>query len=270
MATADAIDEFALRRIEADAEKLMLTDAAGAHLALAKVAALRWDVDEMTRRHELAITLRDSAFSRCDYSDSLTLIGEIDEAFEVAREASSRAPDDLDVLRQAIKSAVQDARFREAQKLCNRWSKLSPQEPMPLQPTSRRWSRLSSEAYSPRPVLATPCGRHRDSGAMRTSDAAAFSIQPSIEDPGSFGFEYDLIASPAEAGDLNNALARRWGGFTPAPRRSWPRIRAGVYRDSGSPRRGSPHRPLPDPARPSSSGGSPARPEVPGGVVVGI
>ena len=94
MATADAIDEFALRRIEADAQKLMRVDAAGGHLALAKVAALRWEVDEMIRRHELAITLRDSAFTRCDYSDSLTLVGEIDEAFEVAREASSRAPDE--------------------------------------------------------------------------------------------------------------------------------------------------------------------------------
>ena len=210
MASADAIDEFALRRIEADAQKLMRVDAAGGHLALARVAALRWEVDEMIRRHELAITLRDSAFTRCDYSDSLVLVGEIDEAFEVAREASSRAPDNLAVLRHAIKAAVQDARFHEAQKLCERWCKLSPQESPPLQPD------IAAVVEAVERGVFTEAGARdalRSASGLR-GDAhircSGFSIQPSIEEPGSFGFQYDLIASPAEAGDLNYALARRW------------------------------------------------------------
>ena len=210
LATADAIDEFALRRIEADAEKLMCTDVAGAHLALARVAALRWDIDEMIRRYELAVTLRDSVFARCDYADSLTLVGEIGEAFEVAREASSRAPDNPTVLRHAIEAAVQNARFREAQKLCERWSQLSPQESVPLQPD------IAALVEAVERGVFTETGAR---GALRSASGlrgdahircVGFSIQPSIEEPGSFGFEYDLIASPAEAGDLNYALARRW------------------------------------------------------------
>lgn len=214
MATADAIDEFALRRIEADAEKLMGTDAAGAHLALARVAALRWDFDEMTRRHELALTLRDSAFTRCDYSSSLTLVGEIDEAFEIAREARTRAPDDLMVLRHAIEAAVQGAQFREAQTLCDRWSKLSPHKAMPLQPgiaalTAAVEHGAFTEAGA-RDALRSAAAIRRDAHIR----CSGFSIQPSVEDPGSFGFKYDLIASPDDAGDLNYALAQRWADST--------------------------------------------------------
>ena len=210
MATLEAIDEFALRRIEADAQKLMGVDAAGAHLVLARVAAFRWDFDEVTRRHELAIRLRDSAFTRCDYSSSLTLVGEIDKAFEIAREAQIRAPDDLMVLRHAIEATVQDAQFREAQTLCDRWSRLSPQKAMPLQPGIAALARaVEHGAFTEsgaRDALRSAAAIRRDARIRHSG----FSIQPSIEEPGSFGFKYDMITSPDDAGDLNYALAQRW------------------------------------------------------------
>ena len=214
MATTAAIDEFALRRIEADAEKLMGTDVAGAHLALARVAALRWDFDEMNRRHELAIRLRDTAFTRCDCSTSLTLVGEIDKAFEIAREAQTRAPDDLMVLRHAIEAAVQDAQFRKAQTLCDGWSRLSPQKAMPLQPGIAALAKaVEHGAFTEagaRDALRSAVTIRRDA-RIRCS---GFSVQPSVEEPGSFGFKYDLIASPDDAGDLNYALAQRWADST--------------------------------------------------------
>ena len=39
---------------------------------------------------------------------------------------------------------------------------------------------------------------------------AGTTIVPSLDEPGSFLYEYRLIVRPAAAADLNEALARRW------------------------------------------------------------
>ncbi len=206
---ADTIDEFALRQVEADAEKLMRSDAAAANAVLVMVAALRWDVDEMKRRHRSAIRLGDSPYTRYDYSNALTVVGEIDAAFDVARDGLSRAPDDLEVLYRVIVAAVLAARFHEARALCDRWRKLSPQEEMPHEPT------IASLVQAIKRGVFSEAGARK---ALRMASAVrrnarmrikGFSIEPSVEDPGEFAFEYALIASPAETAELNYALACR-------------------------------------------------------------
>ena len=210
IALADAVDELALRRAETDAAKLMRADAAGGNALLAVVAALRWDLDQMKRRYDLATRLRDSVYTRYDYSNTLALVGEIDAAFAVARDALRRAPDNLRVLQRAIMAAVHVARFREAEVLCDRWRKLSPQQEMPLRST------IASLVEAVERGVFSEAGARK---ALRTASAVrcdahmrikGISIQPSVEDPGEFVFEHALIGTPSETADLNYTLACRW------------------------------------------------------------
>ena len=210
IATADVVDKYALGQVQADAEGLMRTNAAGAHAALAMVAALRWDVEELRRQHGAAVGLRDSAHPCGDYSAPFTMVGEIDEAYQVACDALARTPDDLTALHRAIEAGVQDGRFHDARALCERWNRRSSNGEMPLRPDIEEL------------VEAVEQGGFTESGArevLRTASALrrharirckGFSIWPSIEDPGTFWLNYDVIASADDAGDLNYALADRW------------------------------------------------------------
>lgn len=204
------IDEFALRRIAADARKLMSTDAANAHAVLGRVAALQWDVDGLRRHSRSAISLGDPVLSRWDYSMSLFLVGEIEESYEMARDAWQRAPDNLSVLDHLIVSALHAARFEEAQVLCDRGRKLAPKRDLPLAIVVGELAKAVRQ------------GEFSEEGARETLQAAdslrsdarirpnGAIVVPSRDEPGSFLFEYRLITSPTSAGDLNEALALRW------------------------------------------------------------
>lgn len=210
ISTAEVVDEYALRQAEADAEGLIRTDAAQAHAALAMVAALRWDVEATRRQHEAAIALQDSRPNSSDYANVFTILGEIDDAYRAACDALAKMPDDPTAMRCAIEAAVQDARFHDANTLCERWVKQSPQEQMPLRQSvgelAEAVERGAFTEAGARDVLRTASALRRDA-RIRCS---GFSIQPSVEDPGTFGFHYDVIASTEEASDLNCALAERW------------------------------------------------------------
>ena len=204
------IDEFALRRIVADAGKLMSTDAANAHAVLGRVAALRWDVVELKRRYRSAISLGDPVSNRWDYSTALSIVGETEESYQMALSAWKRAPDNLSLLGHLIQTALHTARFGKAQAYCERGHKLAPKLDFPFAGVvtelaqAVRHGEFSEEGA--RVVL-------RVADSMR-SDARIrldrLTIVPSLDEPRSFLFEYHLITSPTTAGDLNEALALHW------------------------------------------------------------
>ncbi len=204
------IDEFALRRIAADARKLMSTDAAGAHTVLGRVAALRWDVAELKRRYQSAISLGDPVLSRCDYSAALFLVGEAEQSYEIAHEAWQRAPNSLPVLDELITSAIHVAHFEEAKALCDHRRKLAPKQDLPIAGVV---SELANAVH--RDAFSEAGARE----ALRAADSArsdarirsnGIMIVPSLDEPDSFLFEYRLIASPTVAGELNEALSLHW------------------------------------------------------------
>ena len=204
------VDEFALRRIAADARKLMSTDAANAHAVLGRVAALQWDVDGLRRHYRSAISLGDPVLSRWDYSTALFLVGEVGESYEVARDAWQRAPDNLPLLDDLTASALHVAHFGEARVFCDRRRKLAPKvEPLLAGVISQLVKAVRQGGFSEE-------GAQR---ALRSADSVRsearirpnrMTIVPSQDEPGSFLFEYRVITSPAAAGDLNEALALRW------------------------------------------------------------
>ncbi len=204
------VDELALRRIAMDAERIVSTDGANARAVLGRVAALQWNIAELKRQYEVAISIDDSATIRWDYATSLFLVGEAGPAYEMSHDAWRRAPHNPAIVEQLVVAAVHDARFRHAKTLFDRWSKLVPTESPPLGQVVEGLARAVEESVfserGARDVLraadAIRCDAHvRPNG---------FIIVPSLEEPGSFLYEYRLIASPAMATDLNETLALSW------------------------------------------------------------
>ena len=204
------IDEFALQQIVADARKLMSTDAACAHAVLGRVAAFRWDVAELRRHYRSAISLGDPVLSRWGYSTALLLVGETEESYEVARDAWRRAPDNLSLLDELIATAVHSARFQEAQELCDHRRKLAPKGDLPLDPVIQELVKAVQQGHfseeGAREILRAADLMRRDA-QIRPNGV---KITPSWFEPGSFLYEYRLVASPKLAGDLNEALSLRW------------------------------------------------------------
>ena len=207
---AEPLDEVAVRRIVAGANKLMRVDAAAGHELLGRVAALRWDVDEMKRRHMLSVSLGDPVLSRCNFALSLTLVGLIDEAFQIALEAAEHSPGDRVPLRVAIETALAGGRLRTAKSYVDRWRKLSPDEAAPHTP----------EVYSL--VRALGQGLFTEDGVRDVLGVAAsirvnarvrshhITVSESIEEPGSFLMTEYVVTPSSRAADLNCELAERW------------------------------------------------------------
>ncbi len=210
VSAADPVDEVALRRIVAETNKLMGADPAMGHALLGRVAALRWDIDEMKRRHRLAVPLGDPGLSRIDFANSLALVGLIDEAYDVALGAFECAPDDLLVLRLLIDVALLSGRLRDAQRYVSRWRKLSPKEDAPH----------AEHIESLR--VALDQGLFSESGVRGILRVAAatlasshvrghrISISESYHEASSFLMTVYVIASSSRAADLNCELASRW------------------------------------------------------------
>lgn len=210
ISAADPVDEVALRRFVADANRLMSADAATGHQLLGRVAALRWDVHEVKRRHRLSVSLGDPVLSRCNFAHSLSIVGLTDDAFEVALEASEHAPDDLFALNVLINAALANGRLRDAQTHLNRWRKLS----------SNNETSLARDIDSL--VVALDQGLFSQDGVLEILRLAAtiqinararcdrVTVSESFEEPGSFLMTQYVIASASRAVDLNCELADRW------------------------------------------------------------
>ena len=208
IANASVSDDFAVRRLEAEAKKLMDTDAAGAHTVLGGVAALRGDAGEARRRHKVAISLG-APFAHYNYAFSLDYLGESDEAFEVVRDGWRKTPDDVIVLQLLIRLAIRTAHFREAREFCEHWRTLSPQQSIPLAPVIADLvaavERGEFQEENAREVLGMAVTIERDAG-IRCPEV---DIVAAYSEPGSFLYKRYVLASPRDAGALNEELAGR-------------------------------------------------------------
>ena len=207
---AEPIDEVALHRVVVGAEKLMPVDAAAGHELLGRVAALRWDVDEMKRRHRLSVSLGNPVLSRCNFANSLDLVGLIDEAVQVALEASEHAPDNNLALHVLINAALSSGRLRDAQDYLNRWRKLFPDQAAPHSPEiDSIVAALDRGLFSEGGVreILRVAESIRANAHVRCHHIA---VSESFEEPGSFLMTEHLVAPSSLAADMNCELADRW------------------------------------------------------------
>ena len=210
IAWADEQDDFSLLRIEREARGLMTADPVGAHTVLGALASLRGNAEDVRYHNDIALQQSGrTADALNNYSVCLLQIGEAVEAFEFAREAFQRAPDNSVVLRQLIGVAVESAHFREARDLCDRWSALYPDRTVPHESPARGLAgavdRGAFREESAREVLQI-AQEMRSAANVRQVETA---VVEDCTEPDSFLYKIHVLASPAGAAELNEKVADR-------------------------------------------------------------
>ena len=199
-------DELEVGRIARDANALMDADPAGAHVVLGAVAAARGDAAETKHRYRIALQLNDSFTNRRNYSVSLSLLEEHDEAFDVVKGMLESHPNDVELLDHAIRLALESALLSEATRLCDQRDRVAP----------NRKNRLASQI---REVAAAVAARSFTEGGVREALRTVAEIQRSegvrtvrvgithdtVEQ--SFLYLRGVNASPETVAALNERLA---------------------------------------------------------------
>ena len=209
-AAGTELSEFELRRIERDARALMRKDAGFAHTVLGAVAALRGNSEEARQHHDIALKRSGwSATAYQNYSVSLTLLGELTEAFKLEIEAYQRYPGDKELLRQVVGTALESTHFREGLELCAQWNESVPGHPLPYEPLLKTLTTaVERQAFDEeliREVLEIARGVLRESHVRTLSGA----ILADHTDSDSFLYEIHIAASPKMAAELNLSFADR-------------------------------------------------------------
>ncbi len=205
------VDDLGLRRIRQEAQTLMGADPVEAHTVLGALATLEGRADDVRKHFRIALQQSGhSASVSRNYSCSLLALGRSDEAFEVAKQASGRAPDDLAVLEHLISTALQAGRLLEARTFRQRLGRLSPERSLPGESVEEMLGdavdRGAFREESIQEVLRTVHETLADTGVRRTnlSELKTYAV-----DPDSFLFLVHVFASPERAAELNEALADR-------------------------------------------------------------
>ena len=207
---SEVLDDLALGRLAREAQALMKSDAAGAHMVLGGIAGIEGDAAGVRAHHVIALRL--SARDRQvlgNHAAALTNVGEMDDAFATMMEAHERYPDDTHLLEDAIGIAVQGARFGESRALYERWNKLRPGEPRgeEVQMTAAAEA-VDRGALSERAAQRVVRLAHevRLSAGTRYAGCLLATV---YGEPDRFGFDVHVHTLPDAAADLNEALANR-------------------------------------------------------------
>ena len=204
----EVLDDLALARLAREAQGLMKSDPAGAHMVLGGIAGIEGDVTRVCKHHEIALKLSGrSSQTLTNYAAALINVGEMNEAFTTIMEAHDRARGDLRVLTSAIGIAVQSAEFRRSHVLYHRWNLLRPQEPREdeelMKAAGEAIDRGAFNEEAARKVVRLAHQVRVKVGA-RYAESALVSV---YGEPDRFGLDMHVHTSPGEAADLNEAFA---------------------------------------------------------------
>ena len=205
------VDDLVLRRIRHEAQRLMGADPVEAHTVLGAIATLEGRADEV--RQHFRVALQHSGHSASvsrNYSCSLLALGLPDEALDIAKQASDRAPDDLALLEHLITAALEAGRLLEARTFRRRFGKLSLEPSPPDESVEKmlgdavdrgvfREESIQDVLWAVHEILAVAGVRRINRSDLKTYAA----------DPDSFLFRVHVLAPPERAAELNEALADR-------------------------------------------------------------
>lgn len=202
VASTPALDNLEIQRITRDANTLMQSHPAVAHTVLGGIAALHGDAEESRSHHRVALTLDRSLVVRFNYSISLSLLEEHEEALEVVRDTLRDFPDDVRLLNHGIHNALDSGNFVTARAYCDRWDRLVPADPNPLSERARQLADAIDAGIfgeqGVRDVLKILADVQRREH-VRTTNTAITPKDP----PGSFLYERTILATPTVASNMN-------------------------------------------------------------------
>ena len=207
---SEEFDDLAVARLVREAQALMRSDPVGARIVLGGVAGLQGDPEVVREHYEVALRLsaRGSEVLK-NYATALTKVGYMDDAFEAISEVCERHPDDPSSLEDAIKIAMQGARFGESRTMYERWIRLKPKDPGDDGPAviapAEAINRGAFREQAARQAVALAHEIRRGARIRYSGSGPA----PVYGEPDRFGFDIHVRASPKAAADLNEALADR-------------------------------------------------------------
>ena len=200
-------NNFKLRQLEREAEKLLKFDAVAGYTALGAVASLRGDIEAVHSRHGAALKLSgDSPETLHNYGASLAKVGEFTQALEVARRAHSRAPADPGVFDGVVTASLYTGHFREAYDLVNKWNGAHPERPYaPDSPVEAILSAVDREVFTEERLQEVVAIAHE---VLRSSKMRTGRVELHVDEhePDYFLFECFVMTSPEKAEELNEAL----------------------------------------------------------------
>lgn len=208
------LDDLVLRRIDLEARRMMTADPVEANTVLGAVASLEGRTGDVRKHFEIALQQSgNSAEVYCNYSSALRNLGETIESFDLAKQASRRAPDDPGVLRYVIAAALQAAHFREASSLRDQLGKLSPDRPEPdEQLAALLGDAVDRGVFREESVQEVLRIVHEILKAERIRQLGYSTLVAEAGCSDSFLYKIQVFASPERAADLNEALADRLAG----------------------------------------------------------
>lgn len=122
-------DEFTLRKIKIEAEKLRPSNAFSAYVLLGMLASLEDDVDEMRANHLAALKLRpNDPVGNLNYSTSLVHLGFYSEAREYALKAYEGNRGSATFLSLLIDRCYKSGRVQQAKGWIHEWETLNPEQ----------------------------------------------------------------------------------------------------------------------------------------------
>ena len=214
VASAETADELAIRRLQNDATQLMRSDAAGAYTVLGGVAALRGDLEGVHRHHRIALDLRKSPITHFNYSVSLSLLGDMEDALRAIMSGLGETPDSPWLAAHAIKLAMEAAHFTEALDLCGRLKRLAPDsephaesESAALAATAVKEGLFREETAQE--VIALLGAVQRSEGRLGLNGLNVSVLRPDPTEAGSFLYERYIKSTPSEAAELSARFADR-------------------------------------------------------------
>lgn len=201
-----ASNEFEIRLIERDANKLMRSDPAGAHAVLGSVAAVHGDAEQTRDHYRIALNLDNTPMLRYNHSVSLCLLEEHEEALKVAGEALAVYPSDLVLLDHAIKTALESANFAKAREFCDRWDVLAPDRPNRVARSARQLADAVADGVfgeeGVRELLRGVANIQRSERVLTSEAQVSRHVAPE-----SFLYMRNIYAAPELAAAMNERLA---------------------------------------------------------------
>jgi len=198
--------EFAIRRIEDDAKKLLHKDPLGANTVLGAIAALRRDQDAVDRQHGLVVDADPSPTNWYNYGTSLALLENDERGLEVAAGALEHYPGDLDLLDLAIGSSQRLGCFTRALEFCERWRVVAGRNHAQVAYTRELCGAMDRGLFTEKGARRLVSLGHevqRDSLIRRTR------VAQFLRDEASFLLCWDVYADLDRAAALNERLADR-------------------------------------------------------------
>lgn len=198
------LDEVALRRVAAEARRLMGTDAAAAHVVLGTVEALVGDPVATREHYRVALGLSSEAPIWFNYWTSLAFLDEHAASLDIAREGLKIHQGDLALTELAVDAAVRSGQFDTAAELCQHRARLGadgsyPRGDMVQSLTAAVATGAMSEAGAQRLIdVLTEIQRAKD---VRTVSTHLLS------DGETFLYQRHVRCTPAKASSMNWQLA---------------------------------------------------------------